>query len=598
MDTEHNGKGNVMFGSNNTIMNPGPLVSGTGDDNTYNNKTRNYSGYSTVMGTGNNNSQWGAVVEGYYNANYAGGNFKGCKFLTSKEDFISSIPNSTGGYARERYSTAWELLFTEKKLFSSVQNTFALIEPYEMKWLFCEPNYTTMTLKCYDEYGNQFLPMNYSGSKKGTRCDVVKLVDNNDGTFNAVAMNGSDYLNNDASFSKNFSDAIWNLKINKNDRTFDYMDFWNKYNQNHSHIEGEANYNFGRMNHIEGSRNAAARNTHAIHLEGMYNAIIPSVEDPSLYAVHVSGINAVGKDMASFTWSGDTWRNYKNPYMPLDDKYHSHGRGTFNINPQGGINGFYIGEKTLGDYLSEVSGGIVTETDPIFSKFVNNDSSISFGKNTKSGTMSVAIGTPLPAASTWSTNYVGYTEAKDRSVAIGDSAKAKESVSVAIGNQANVNGLHGDIGETYTYTLKRKEVITETEDGVTLYRTNNLDSVSYTVDKGMFERLPIPNSNWKNIGQTRETVGNKTITTTTYEQAFDGLYDIGYMYPWEDELYNKTISSGQGNVNFMTALYGVAVGSRAYVSGYHGAAFGHYAHVSRPNGLAIGSESHVYSEGG
>ena len=48
----------------------------------------------------------------------------------------------------------------------------------------------------------------------------------------------------------------------------------------------------------------------------------------------------------------------------------------------------------------------------------------------------------------------------------------------------------------------------------------------------------------------------------------------------------------------MSAQYGVAVGSRAYVPGYHGAAFGHYAHVSRPFGLSIGSEAHSYSEGG
>lgn len=47
----------------------------------------------------------------------------------------------------------------------------------------------------------------------------------------------------------------------------------------------------------------------------------------------------------------------------------------------------------------------------------------------------------------------------------------------------------------------------------------------------------------------------------------------------------------------MDALYGVAVGYRAYVFGYHGVAYGHYTHVSRPWGVALGSESHVYSEG-
>lgn len=131
------------------------------------------------------------------------------------------------------------------------------------------------------------------------------------------------------------------------------MDFWKKYNQNYSHIEGEANYNYGRINHMEGSRNAIGRFTDVNHIEGMYNMIRSSVDDPNVWASHVSGINAVGEHSAAFTWSGNTWHSIKNPWMPIEDKYHSHGIGTFNINPKDGLSGFYIGETNLATTLSQ-----------------------------------------------------------------------------------------------------------------------------------------------------------------------------------------------------------------------------------------------------
>ena len=38
---------------------------------------------------------------------------------------------------------------------------------------------------------------------------------------------------------------------------------------------------------------------------------------------------------------------YMHSKQVLSDMYHSHGQGTFNINPQRGLSGFYIGEKSL-----------------------------------------------------------------------------------------------------------------------------------------------------------------------------------------------------------------------------------------------------------
>ena len=48
-------------------------------------------------------------------------------------------------------------------------------------------------------------------------------------------------------------------------------------------------------------------------------------------------------DDYSFAWNGDGARS---------DPYLSHGIGTFNINPKGGMNGFYIGEQTMSAILT------------------------------------------------------------------------------------------------------------------------------------------------------------------------------------------------------------------------------------------------------
>lgn len=102
---------------------------------------------------------------------------------------------------------------------------------------------------------------------------------------------------------------------------------------------------------------------------------------------------------------------------------------------------------------------VTNEVDPAFSSFKDNKFSVEFGYGAKAGPRSVAIGVPLLTSANggpvdgWSMNYLGPVEAPDRSVAIGDSAKAMEKVSVAIGNQANVRGLQPNSGTNYTYKL-------------------------------------------------------------------------------------------------------------------------------------------------
>ncbi len=55
-------------------------------------------------------------------------------------------------------------------------------------------------------------------------------------------------------------------------------------------------------------------------------------------------------DVYSFTWSGETSRDINKPYT-------SHAIGSFNINPNNGLSGFYIGDRNLKDiFESEISG--------------------------------------------------------------------------------------------------------------------------------------------------------------------------------------------------------------------------------------------------
>lgn len=75
------------------------------------------------------------------------------------------------------------------------------------------------------------------------------------------------------------------------------------------------------------------------------------------------GGKAQANDSGSFVWSGSNKAN-----VALFPTYTSHGKGTFNINPQDGANGFYIGEQTLSGILS----GFITPADIITKRDLND----------------------------------------------------------------------------------------------------------------------------------------------------------------------------------------------------------------------------------
>lgn len=273
-------------------------------------------------------------------------------------------------------------------------------------------------------------------------------------------------------------------------------------------------------------------------------------------------------------------------------------------------NNFYIGGIPFSNLM-----GLGNETDPVFTSFRNRDWSLYLGKNSVAGQKGIAIGfagvsersdvgftyiySGIDVPFWWRNDYLQDAYAARESVAIGDSAQARNPVSVAIGDQAIVGTLHTGSENMFGVPFDRMEVTT-TISGETTTVTTNIIKNAYTnyYDVAKYERLPSPGDWKKTVSGTPIVEGGTTNITDIYEQKETGtLQDISYVTPEDWNMYNRIVSGGQGDVPLFDAYYGVAVGSRAYVFGYHSVAYGHYAHASRPFSVAIGSESHVYSEG-
>ena len=112
-----------------------------------------------------------------------------------------------------------------------------------------------------------------------------------------------------------------------------------------SHAEGEGTTASGYCSHAEGAGTTAAGK--GSHAEGK-NTIASGTGS------HTDGINSRTRntDNFAFAWNGDD----------LIPQYTSHGPGTFNINPVGGLDGFYIGGQKLAMILSNKSDEITRFT--------------------------------------------------------------------------------------------------------------------------------------------------------------------------------------------------------------------------------------------
>ena len=104
-----------------------------------------------------------------------------------------------------------------------------------------------------------------------------------------------------------------------------------------SHAEGDSTTASGFYSHSEGG-NTIASGVYS-HAEGAFTIAGGS-------GSHAEGFKSHATNKYSFAWNGD-----------VKNTYGSHGDGTFNINPVGGVDGFYIGEKNLKTIITEVSPG-------------------------------------------------------------------------------------------------------------------------------------------------------------------------------------------------------------------------------------------------
>lgn len=101
----------------------------------------------------------------------------------------------------------------------------------------------------------------------------------------------------------------------------------------YAHVEGVNNKALGSASHAEGSDTTASGDFS--HSEGLSTVA-------SGKASHASGVNATSKDDYAFTWSGA-------------GSYSSHGQGTFNIKPDGGLSGFFVGDKPIMSFMNALS---------------------------------------------------------------------------------------------------------------------------------------------------------------------------------------------------------------------------------------------------
>lgn len=105
---------------------------------------------------------------------------------------------------------------------------------------------------------------------------------------------------------------------------------------NYSHAEGIGTKASGLYSHAEGSETKA---------EGFGSHAEGSGTTASGDYSHTEGFKAQTKpdDKYAYSWNGDGTR--AEPYV-------SHGKGTYNINPEGGLSGFYIGEQKLSEVMA------------------------------------------------------------------------------------------------------------------------------------------------------------------------------------------------------------------------------------------------------
>jgi len=110
-----------------------------------------------------------------------------------------------------------------------------------------------------------------------------------------------------------------------------------------NHAEGGATLAEGEDTHAEGFRTHAEGD--ASHAEGYFT-------HAAAIASKAAGIRSEATNNTAFVWqgaAGEPWADYDPEDFP---PYGSHGNGTFNVNPAGGLAGVWIGNTNLADHIA------------------------------------------------------------------------------------------------------------------------------------------------------------------------------------------------------------------------------------------------------
>ena len=118
----------------------------------------------------------------------------------------------------------------------------------------------------------------------------------------------------------------------------------------YSHAEGSGTTAAGFYSHAEGCYTIASGDYS--HAEGYGTTAAGSSSHVEGYDTTASGDHSHAAGYMAQTRRGDDYSFAWNGDSELGRQYASHGPGTFNINPAGGLGGFWIGEQTLFSILT------------------------------------------------------------------------------------------------------------------------------------------------------------------------------------------------------------------------------------------------------
>lgn len=137
----------------------------------------------------------------------------------------------------------------------------------------------------------------------------------------------------------------------------------------YSHAEGLTTIASGDYSHAEGTGTTASG--YGSHAEGDYTTASGGHSHAEGTGTTAEGDYSHADGIMSQTLSGHHYAYVWNGDDTRSELYASHGLGTFNINPVGGLNGFWIGEQTLYTILTnKADKADISATDPTFSNAV------------------------------------------------------------------------------------------------------------------------------------------------------------------------------------------------------------------------------------